>query len=265
MSKSPSKLKNSKTTGSALVEQKQSSAIGAQHGATGSCEPPKILQSETLSAVATPEAAAECRQWLQGLNKRPLKDLSEIDAIKIEQAIEWLSRPSPRNWLSGKIVSLLSHYFITQTDERVAKAAAEDWIEILQPCPPWAVSNACRAYLKGQDRRKKPLPGDIYDLAIQQAEFISAANSFLSAHHRSKQPVIEVEKQKPISPEERERIGKRMSELAKSLGSGASYDRPPEPSVEEKQKAADGWVRDAFGTASDALLSSPLTKNENNG
>lgn len=127
------------------------------------------------------------------------------------KTIDWLNKPAPANWVSGRIVTLLSHYFITQTDERIAKAIAEDWIVILSELPAWAISNACRNYLAGDDCKRKPVPGDIRKLAEAQRLFIRKFNNWLTAEHQANEQSL------PVSTEERKRVGKMMAQLAADM------------------------------------------------
>lgn len=119
------------------------------------------------------------------------------------EAIEWLKTPSPSGWVAGRIATLLSHYFVTKDDERLAKAAAEDWIEILKPAPPWAIANACRKYLAGENARRKPLPADILSLAYQEMGFLN----------RYKLLAMEMEKQEKEKQQEKQEKKKTPEEM----------------------------------------------------
>ncbi len=131
-----------------------------------------------------------------------MRGLREIEESEAKRVIDWLRRPSPRDWLSARVVTLLSHYFISQTDERVAKAAAQDWIEILKSVPPWAVSNACRKYLAGSNGRRKPVPGDILGLALEELWLVNkAAKSLIDrGGHQT-----DLASRSPLTEEERRR------------------------------------------------------------
>lgn len=197
-----------------------------------------------------------------------MKALSEIDKSEASELIEWLRKPSPRDWLSARIVTLLSHYFISQTDERVAKAAAEDWIEILRVVPPWAVSNACRKYLAGDDRRRKPMPGDILDLAKKEMWFVaSAANSLLE-----RERIAQIEP--PSPPLNDDQMERRRAHVAEVMARLAKMPKTHHTQTEAETQAIINEAKDQLAEmeaiqerdreyegTSDALKESALVKN----
>lgn len=63
-------------------------------------------------------------------------------------------------WISGRIETLLSHYFQPDNPAEVVEAALDDWIEALAPFSREAIDAACRRYIIDQPRRR-PTPGDI--------------------------------------------------------------------------------------------------------
>ncbi|RRH72014.1 hypothetical protein EG244_15990 [Falsigemmobacter faecalis] len=102
---------------------------------------------------------------------------TEADLKAVSQAADYLGRPAPRKWIAGRVVSLLSHYFVSQQDETLAAAVAEDWCAMLADYPAWAIANACRWWMSRENPRKhcKPLPGDIQDRAHIEMEPVRAA------------------------------------------------------------------------------------------
>lgn len=85
------------------------------------------------------------------------------EAEQAESALAVLSRPTTPKWLHGRLVTLLSHYFVASSDAKVIEAMADDWHALLSSYPAWAISNACRWWISrdNADRRRKPMPGDI--------------------------------------------------------------------------------------------------------
>lgn len=73
-------------------------------------------------------------------------------------------RVSRREWILGRIATLLSHYWREDDPSELTEAIARDWADILEGLPPEAISAACLAYLRSEPRRK-PSPGAIYALA----------------------------------------------------------------------------------------------------
>jgi hypothetical protein len=73
-----------------------------------------------------------------------------------------------REWLAGRIVTLLKHYFEADEDPAVIREMARDWIEVLGELPEAAIAEACRTYLCDEPR-KRPTPGAIRGLALKVA------------------------------------------------------------------------------------------------
>lgn len=63
-------------------------------------------------------------------------------------------------WISGRIETLLSHYYQPDSPSEVRDGAIDDWVEILSHLPKAAIEMACAAWLRDQPRRR-PTPGDI--------------------------------------------------------------------------------------------------------
>lgn len=87
-------------------------------------------------------------------------------------------------------MTLLSQYYVPpvgQTPEqeeqarKINEAAADDWFDELKDFPAWAISNACRWWMSAdnQDRRKKPLPGDIAERAFHEMGFVRIAGKLV--------------------------------------------------------------------------------------
>lgn len=73
-------------------------------------------------------------------------------------------RQSKREWVLGRIATLLSHYWRDDDPSELTEAIARDWADILEGMSQDAISKACTAYLRNEPRRK-PTPGAIYELA----------------------------------------------------------------------------------------------------
>lgn len=131
-------------------------------------------------AVASPEVAQQIKQCLPAFSAQRLKSQAEID--ETVEAIAYLSKPAPVEWITGRVVTLLSHYFVAQLEAGQAKAVARDWIETLETYPAWAIAKACRWWLSMENPRKsfKPVPGDIQDRAHRELEGVRAARVMVS-------------------------------------------------------------------------------------
>ncbi len=74
-------------------------------------------------------------------------------------------RQSRREWILGRIATLLSHYWREDDPSELNEAMGRDWADILEGMPQDAIAKACMAYLRSEPRRK-PSPGAIYALAL---------------------------------------------------------------------------------------------------
>lgn len=72
--------------------------------------------------------------------------------------------PAQRDWISGRIVTLLAHYWTADMPEKLQAAVAVDWVAILGHLPRHAIERACAEYLAGETRWR-PTPGQIRTLA----------------------------------------------------------------------------------------------------
>lgn len=73
-------------------------------------------------------------------------------------------RRSNRQWILGRIATLLSHYWRDDDPSELTEAIARDWADILEGVPQAAIASACMKYLREEPRRK-PTPGAIYKMA----------------------------------------------------------------------------------------------------
>jgi len=88
---------------------------------------------------------------LRASAQQPLTTMEE--AQNLLRTCETLRQPVARKWLMGRVATLLSHFYVSPMSEHEAKAVAEDWADALGEFPQWAVEEACREYLRTQDRK----------------------------------------------------------------------------------------------------------------
>ena len=69
-------------------------------------------------------------------------------------------RTASPQWIAGRALTLLSHYYQPDTPAEVTEAAIGDWVRALEGQTQDAIERACRGYLRDQPRRR-PTPGDI--------------------------------------------------------------------------------------------------------
>lgn len=69
-----------------------------------------------------------------------------------------------REWIGGRAVTLLSHYWREDDPVELTAALGRDWADVLEGIPSEYVQRACQQYLREQPSRK-PTPGAIYQIA----------------------------------------------------------------------------------------------------
>ncbi|MFG6535774.1 hypothetical protein [Sulfitobacter sp. CS16] len=107
---------------------------------------------------------------------------------------ERAARADHREWIGGRVVTLLSHYWRDDDDDALTAAIAADWADVLEGLPQEAIRKACIQYQREEPRRK-PTPGAIYALAREAMPRPSLV----------RQPEPEQERREPTD-EERARV-----------------------------------------------------------
>ena len=75
------------------------------------------------------------------------------EAQSLLATCETLRRPVAKDWLMGRVATLLSHFYVSSTDEAEMRAALSDWADALSEFPAWVIAEACREYLRTQERK----------------------------------------------------------------------------------------------------------------
>ena len=76
-------------------------------------------------------------------------------------------REAHREWVGGRVATLLAHYWRDDDPKHLIGAIARDWVKVLEGLPRDAVDRACLRYLRDEPRRK-PTPGAIYAMAREE-------------------------------------------------------------------------------------------------
>ena len=96
--------------------------------------------------------------------------MENLPTAETAKAQPWLNEPLTASrhalWISGRVQTLLSHYFQPDNPVEVVEAAIDDWVNTLMHVSQDEIERACGIYLRDQPRRR-PTPGDI--LARAQA------------------------------------------------------------------------------------------------
>lgn len=124
--------------------------------------------------------------------------MTNLPASSTVRSVPISAPPPSKEWLAGRVVTFLGHYFHQDTAGRVFEAMVEDWTEVLADLPQRAIELAIWERLRSTDR-KRPLPGEIRAAA---RKFIS----FPPLRGRGDGPMLEL-----VTPE-------RAAEIAEEVG-----------------------------------------------
>lgn len=125
---------------------------------------------------------------------------TEIQKASADFNLGLQDRQSRREWIAGRILTLLSHYWREDDPAEMDAALARDWCDILEGLPQDAIGKACMAFLR-QEPRRKPTPGAIYAMA---REYVP-------------KPVIVAKPDKP-EPERQRMSAARAAEIMAEVG-----------------------------------------------
>lgn len=73
-------------------------------------------------------------------------------------------RAEHREWIGGRALTLLSHYWRDDDPVELTAAIGRDWADVLEGLPRDVIQRACIQYQRDEPRRK-PTPGAIYQVA----------------------------------------------------------------------------------------------------
>ena len=128
------------------------------------------------------------RGWLPSPVPESQRTLAQRALSDLDQEL----RPAERGWISGRVATLLAHYWTPDMGETLQTAVGHDWINILGAFPRHVIEAACVKYLSG-NTRARPTPGQILELAqeevgdqMQQRDRLQACLEF---HHARRNPV----------------------------------------------------------------------------
>ena len=91
------------------------------------------------------------------MNNTPAKVNSECARLSTE-------RSKHREWIGGRAVTLLSHYWRDDDPTELTAALGADWADVLEGIPAEYIQRACIQYQRDEPRRK-PSPAAVYSIA----------------------------------------------------------------------------------------------------
>ena len=107
----------------------------------------------------------------RSLRRRALSEVASLEeAQSLLMPCETLRQPADRSWMMGRVATLLSHFYVSQTAESEMRAVMMDWHNALAEFPAWAIGEACSEWLKTMDR--KPTIAGIRKLAQHHFEVV---------------------------------------------------------------------------------------------
>lgn len=78
-------------------------------------------------------------------------------------AYEAFLKPAPKSWISGRVATLMAHYYTPDMPQALAGAVLRDWADLLAEFPGHAIQEAAQKWLR-TETRKRPTPGDIREM-----------------------------------------------------------------------------------------------------
>lgn len=92
------------------------------------------------------------------------------------QSPEQQERFKRRAFIGVRVEALLDPYWDRRPSDVVKDEILQDWMDALESFQPDEIRSACRSYLSGKDRAKKPKPGDIKAICISNRAFVAKRN-----------------------------------------------------------------------------------------
>jgi hypothetical protein len=123
----------------------------------------------------------------------------------------------------GRVATLLSHFYVSQMSEHEARAVAQDWADALLEFPQWAVDEACREWLRTQER--KPTIAGIRKLCQQHFAIVECTR-----YKAMRGPIARgepVEPRETVSPERRAKMAAEIAKVSERMRKKCVSDRGP--------------------------------------
>lgn len=115
-------------------------------------------------------------------------------------------RAGHREWIGGRALTLLSHYWREDDPVEMTAAIGRDWADVLEGMPQDVIQSACIRYQREEPRRK-PTPGAIYQIAAKMMQARIELDPKLSTDI----PFKAIEREAP-PPEDMTKHRQRMAE-----------------------------------------------------
>lgn len=113
-----------------------------------------------------------------------------------------------REWIGGRALTLLSHYYRPDDPVELTAAIGQDWAEVLKSLPRESIQKACIEYVRDNPRRR-PTPGAIYELASKH---------IIRSLKAAPKPVLVEQKPKRMTGEQSNKILKEAGIRPRKFG-----------------------------------------------
>lgn len=130
----------------------------------------------------------------------------------------------------ARVASLLHPYYAGSAPQSAIEMMAEDWAAALGSYPEWAIDAGVRWWksIENDERKRKPLEGDIEAAVRRKMGFILLAESCLKrfdAGHRPTPEPLAIEER--VTPEQRAAIlAEKEFDLPRNNGAKSIYSKP---------------------------------------
>lgn len=126
-------------------------------------------------------------------------------------------RAEHREWIGGRALTLLSHYWRDDDPIELTAAIGQDWADVLEGVPREIIQRACIMYQRDEPRRK-PTPGAVYQIAMSIMPRPSVVRNDRPETPEEKQAYIESTARDRIDPERKAQAEAILASVAKGMG-----------------------------------------------
>lgn len=89
-----------------------------------------------------------------------------LPARSYAQSLGSQERFKHRAFVAFRVEALLDGYWNNRPEDAVRDMILSDWVDALEDFAPEEIDAACKAYLRGPDRARKPKTGDLVDWMV---------------------------------------------------------------------------------------------------
>jgi len=155
----------------------------------------------TNELQTTPQQSEQLAQALQHIKHSLLLPLDTgMKRNDLAHQADRLSVPASPAWIMARVAALLDQFYEKGVSQQSREFEADDWLAALRGKPRWAIEAAIR-WWKGPDnenRRKRPLEGDIAARVYVEMQAVTAAKIRIRAFDDGVIPQPNLEPPHPV-------------------------------------------------------------------